>query len=51
MSCGYAYAPSGEVLGHRGDVAKLNSNVVALQQHRAMLAGRWGKSKVGARSR
>ena len=26
------YAPSGEVLGHRGNVAKLN--VVGLQQHR-----------------
>ena len=38
------YAPSGEVLGHRGNVAKLN--VVALKQHRA---ARWSlgkKSKV-----
>ena len=33
MSCGYAYAPSGKVLGHRGNVAKLN--VLDLQQHRA----------------
>ena len=24
VSCGYAYAPSGEVLGHRSNVAKLN---------------------------
>ena len=24
VSCGYTYVPSGEVLGHRGDVAKLN---------------------------
>ena len=30
------YAPSGEVLGHRGNVAKLNA--VVLQQHRA---GAW----------
>ena len=29
------YAPSGEVLGHRGNVAKLIMNAVVLQQHRA----------------
>ena len=36
MSCwynGYAYVPSGEALGHRGKVAKLN--VVSLQERRA----------------
>ena len=43
MSCGYAYAPSGEVLGHRGNVAKLN--VVALHQHRADARWRLGKIK------
>ena len=46
VSCGYAYALSGEVLGHRGNVAKLK--VVALQQHIAdarSVDGRLGKIK------
>ena len=33
MSCGHAPTPSGEVLRHCGNVAKLNN--VALQEHRA----------------
>ena len=46
MSCGYA--PRGEVLGHRGNIAKLY--VVALQEHTALMVA-CGKSKVAAQSR
>ena len=51
------YAPSGEVLGHRGNVAKLNAVVLrrfTAAQNRCLIVvvdGRLGKSKVAARSR
>ena len=48
---GYAYAPSGEVLGHRGKVAKFNFLALHLSSSEQMLDGRLGKSKVAARSR